>query len=177
MFRNMARFFVGLIASLALIASAQAITINGVTPGPILGITNGSNACVGCVGEVIESTVLAGSAVSLTNNVAANVTTISLTPGDWEVTGYVALTLNAATVTSQIISWVSATSATVPTFPNSGGMYYANYSASTAQWSGANVGPMRFNVTTTTTVYLSEYVSFITNTAAAYGYIKAIRIR
>ena len=53
----------------------------------LAGVTTNSNAAAGIVGEYISSSIASGSAVSLTTGVSANVTSISLTAGDWEVYG------------------------------------------------------------------------------------------
>jgi hypothetical protein len=50
-----------------------------------LGVSTNTAAAATYVGQVIQSQVIAGSAVSLTNNTAAVVTSVSLTAGDWDV--------------------------------------------------------------------------------------------
>lgn len=72
------------------------------------GVANGSDAAPGQIGEVISSVVL-GPGVSLGNGVAANITSIALTAGDWDVQGEVWLAL-APAITS-IVGWISPTSA------------------------------------------------------------------
>ena len=62
--------------------------------GMPVGVTDGSNAAPGQVGEVISQNVTAG--LALTTNVALNVTSIPLTPGDWDVGGEVWITLGSA---------------------------------------------------------------------------------
>ena len=54
-----------------------------VTPN-LVGVTSASNAAAGSVGEIISALVAVGSPVSLVNATAKNVTSISLTAGDWD---------------------------------------------------------------------------------------------
>jgi hypothetical protein len=65
--------------------------------GQLPGTATNDNACAGCVGEVIQSTVLFGAAIGLTNNTATDITTINLTPGDWDVWGTLGWTGGATT--------------------------------------------------------------------------------
>jgi hypothetical protein len=140
------------------------------------GTSTNDDAAAGYVGEYISSTVLAGSAVSLTTNIAADITSISLTAGDWDVTGAIFQQPNGATVVTLIIGWISTTSASLPTAPNGGGE--ALWAGSvTGNGNSTHPGPMRLSLSGTTTVYLSTFVTFTTNTNSAYGIIRARRVR
>lgn len=155
--------------SLGITNSANDIRLD---TGNLPGVTTNSSAAAGKLGEYIESIVLTGSAVSITNNTAANVTSISLTAGDWDVTGVV--WINPAGTISLTASWTSSTSATLPTAPD-GGLNQSRYSAS-GLISQHISGPVRFSLSGTTTVYLSTFVTF-SSTCTAYGKISARRIR
>ena len=71
------------------IDTAQKVTFaNAITPSTtngIVGTTLGDNAVAGSVGEYVSSTV-ANNTVSFSNGTPLNVTSISLTAGDWEAT-------------------------------------------------------------------------------------------
>lgn len=153
--------------------TATAIAAAGQLPGTA---TNDS-ATAGNVGEYISSNVLVGSAVSLTTNTAANVTSISLTAGDWDVWGTVALSLGASTTMSFIAGWISTTSASFPTVPNNGAMVESSLTFSAGQPQAVPVGRTRISLSATTTVYLSTFVTFLTSTNAAFGFIGARRVR
>jgi hypothetical protein len=144
----------------------------------VKGTGTNDSAAAGYVGEIIESTVLVGSAVALTSPNAANVTSISLTAGDWDVWGNVFFTPNAATSVTQWRGAVNTTSATLPTRPGAGGMYQ-NIQAALVPASdfGQPVGVTRISLSGTTTVYLVALGVFTVNTLAAYGYIGARRVR
>src|SRR5216684_1358028 len=77
------------------------------------GTATNDNAAAGKVGEYISSTIATGSSVTLTTNTTANVTSISLTAGDWDVTGAVDFTFGATTSYTNLIGSVSSTSATI----------------------------------------------------------------
>lgn len=145
----------------------------------IAGTNTNDSAATGYVGEYVSSTVLVGSAVSLTDGVAANVTSISLTAGDWDVWGMVDSTIGGTTNITQVSGWISTTSATFPTPPNSGAFATLNYQSSTH--TGINdhlqIGMTRISVSGTTTVYLSSRCSFTVSTASVYGIIQARRVR
>lgn len=145
----------------------------------IVGVTNASNATAGNVGEYVSSQVLVGSAVSLTTGVDTNITSISLTAGDWDVWGAISTSVGATTEVTQLIGWISTTSATLPTLPNEGAIYVINWE--NTQHTGLNdhapVGQKRISISSTTTVYLSGRMVFTVSTASIYGFIGARRIR
>jgi hypothetical protein len=143
---------------------------------PVQGTNTNDSAPAGYVGEYVSSVVLAGSAVSLTTATAADITSISLTAGDWDVSGAIFQQPAGATVVTLIIGWISTTSATIPTAPNSGGeaLWAGNV---TGNGNSTHPGPMRLSLSATTTVYLSTYVTFTTSTNSAYGIIRARRVR
>lgn len=138
----------------------------------ITGVTNASNAAAGSVGEVISSIINQGASVSLTNAIAADVTSINLTAGDWDVWGNIGVgsTLNSLT---QAFMWVSATSSTVP----DGSLYNATFDLAGINLLTQSVPMRRFNVSTTTTVYLSTFAAFGSGTVGSFGGIYARRAR
>lgn len=136
--------------------------------------TNDS-ASAGNVGEFISSTVLNASQVALTNNTAANVTSISLTAGDWDVEGIVWAAFGAGTTCSYFTAWISTTSASVPTAPGSGA--FNQIQAAITGNSALLTGKIRISIAATTTVYLSVQMGFAVNNMGAYGFIGARRVR
>lgn len=143
-----------------------------------VGTTTNDSAAAGSIGEYVESEILVGgSLVSLTTGTPANVTSISLTAGDWDVWGNVGFSLNAATTLTNIIGWVSATSATLPANPNKGGQAYLNLAFTTGGGQLLGIPGRRFSLASTTTIYLSTQAAFGVNTCAAFGSIVARRVR
>jgi hypothetical protein len=120
--------------------------------------------------DIVSSTVLAGSAVALTTATPANVTSISLTPGEWEVSGPVIFTgNNAATLTDASFGTTSATLATL----GSGRVQFPAGHTAAAAFS-AVIPPTTVLVAATATYYLVAQASFA-GTATAYGTLRARR--
>lgn len=143
------------------------------------GTSTNDDAASTVIGEIIVSEVLAGSAVSLISGTPSNVTSISLTAGDWDVDGNVAFNANAATTSTAYHSTIHTTSATLPTQPNKGA-YNLIYSAggfTAGSLCTLPTGTIRYSLSSTTTVYLIAQSSFAVNSMAAYGYIRARRVR
>lgn len=146
--------------------------------GVIIGGTGtNDSAAAGKVGEIIESTVLVGAAVALTTATPANVTSISLTAGDWNVWGNIAFAPAATTTVTSIQGAVSQTSATLPTIPNAGAYALLQATLTTAAAQVLPLGWTRISLAATTAVYLVAQMAFGTSTATAYGYIGARRVR
>ena len=160
-------------------------TNNSFIPGQIQGTTTNDSAGLGKVGEIIQSNVPIGSSLPITTGVASNVTSISLTAGDWDVWGSVnhlsGDVMNAYTFMSESIS---LTSGTIP--PQAGGsglgpdatstLWCAAVTPGTGNASAIRCGPVTLSLASTTTVYL-VVLDICTTNARAYGSIVARRAR
>lgn len=136
----------------------------------IQGTSTNSSASAGFVGEVIESKIASGSAVSLVSLTAKTVTSISLTAGDWDVFGQVAITgAGAVTFLSGSVSLTTNTAGAEDTTAGIPGIS-GNSNASLA------IPTCRFSLSATTTIYLVVLAQF-TSTESAYGRITARRRR
>ena len=146
-----------------------------VNSSQIIGTTTNDNAAAGRVGEFISSNVN-GPGSALTTTQPLDITTISLTAGDWDVYGSVAFATSTATKTS-FQTWINTTSVTAPSGSGAGAYYFDSNATSV----GANIIipglKIRISIASTTTVYLSTQVTFTGGTASAYGYIAARRAR
>ena len=140
-----------------------------ITTPNIIGVTNGSNAAAGSVGEFVSSVIPSVSSVSFSSNAAKDLTYISLTAGDWDVWGNIQF---SGTTTTAAEGWLSTTSATVP----DSSLFFNFSGAVGATLIGAAVPSRRFNVTTTTTVYISGVVTG-TGSLTGCGGIYARRVR
>lgn len=135
----------------------------------VKGTGTNDSAAAGYVGEYISSQILFASATSLTTATVKNVTSISLTAGDWDVSGQVSVTSSIAT---QAVSCaISTTSATLPDFS-----VYSTIGATTVSVSMI-MSTQRINISSTTTVYLVAEASFSGGTCTACGFIGARRAR
>lgn len=138
------------------------------------GTTINDNAGAGCVGEYVTSTIPSGSAVVLTSGAAANVTSITLTAGDWDVTGQCDFALTGAS-TTLMASGSSPTSATFDVQDS-----FTQYPIPTTTLTGEydQVMPTRrVSISATTTLYLVAKATFSAGTASASGTIRARRVR
>lgn len=157
-------------------ASATSITFSS-TSG-IIGTTTNNSAAAGSVGETITSSVT--SPAGITTNTDTNVTSISLTAGDWLVSGNVSFTTASTTIVKSITGWISATSATLPaTYEQISRQDYGTTGVSNAATLlfGLSVTPRRISVPSTTTIYLSGRADFTTSTMNMGGFITAVRMR
>jgi hypothetical protein len=177
-------------------ASPPAAGVGSVTPSPgafttlsstgnftpsqtngIVGTTTSNNANAGSVGEFISANVATGSAVSLTTNVAANVTSISLTAGDWDVSAEVVFVPGATTTIALLSGWVTTVSATQPGSPNNGAKFQLVLPFTTGAAQELPVGTIRMSLASTTTVYLGVLSQFGVSTMGGAGFIRARRVR
>lgn len=172
----MIRQFTAVIIALLWASIACAADVANI-PGPVIGTTTNDNAAAGNVGEIVTATVLSGAPVSLTSSVAANVTSINLTPGDWDVSGNCGYLPATATTTTAVLCAFNTVSATLPAAPNNGGemIFKGAIAANLDQL--YQVGTMRVSISAPTTVFLIEDAFFAVSTASAYGFIRARRSR
>lgn len=143
------------------------------------GTNTNDSAASGYVGEYTSSTVLVGSAVSLTTSTVTNVTSFSLGAGDWDVTAAVVFNPAATTNTTFIFGSISETSATHDVNP--GRFFIDRYGASglvpANPIGGSTMGPVRKSFTGSTTLYLTASSDFTVSTMSVYGIIRARRVR
>ena len=137
------------------------------------GTTTNDNSAAGKLGEVIRSEIASGSAVSLTNATPANVTSILLTPGDWDVDAWVCLLPAGTTTASSILCSISQTSATLGNYLSS----LIGLSVPAGQKTSLPCVTQRISISTGTTLYLVAQSNFAVSTMGAYGFIAARRAR
>jgi hypothetical protein len=156
----------------AVFATAPTITTPNIT-----GVTDASSASAGSIGELIEGEVTFASRFSITTATATTILTISLTAGDWDVSGVAGFETSGGGVATEYHIEISTTAPpTLVTAPNKGGTNGTHLTYIANQGQVFSVGPRQVNVSSTTTVYLKCYSSF-TNSQTAYGYLRARRVR
>jgi hypothetical protein len=139
----------------------------------IKGTTAADSAQAGSIGEFITSNA---TGVALTTSTTANVTSISLTAGDWDVWGNVWYVPAGTTTLSVVMGGVNTTSATFQ--GGTTGNTTQNQCNSAAGQNASAIAPMqRINVSATTTVYLLANAAFSVSTCTASGTINARRRR
>jgi hypothetical protein len=164
---NTARVVASVVASdltITLPARTGTLAINA-------GTTTNDSASAGDKGEVITSTVAAASPVGLTSTTVANVTSISLTAGDWDVFGMIGFIRGSGTCTGYI-GGITTSSAGVPD------------ESSAAEQTGISmtgnireaVPVTRVSIASTTTYYLVAQ-AFFSGAYSGFGRVTARRIR
>jgi hypothetical protein len=129
--------------------------------------------------EVKSSSVATGSAISLTTTTAANITTISLEPGVWRVTGQVAFNPAGTTSITRLVAAISQTSATIPASDTVGGGYNSVSCGAYVPGViviGLDAGDAIVTLTATTTYYLVTRGDFTIAALTAFGKIQATRL-
>jgi hypothetical protein len=174
-------------SSSSALATGSALTFDGtnfVTTGSItasqttgyIGTTTNNNASAGSIGEFVSSTV-ASNGVSMTSTTAVDVTSISLTAGDWDVSGVVGITNTLGTTTYSFINYGSSTtSATVGTLGQMGSLTPNSNISATVDFV-APIPTTRYSLSATTTIYLIARAGFAVSNSFAYGVIRARRVR
>lgn len=147
------------------------------TTGGVVGTTAGDNAAAGIVGEALQSQIASGSALTLTSGTPLNVTSITLTAGDWEVSGVVQFTTAASTSVTNVVGSISSTSATLDVTRLTGGQVAAVIPGANTGAFNHPLNPTRFNVTTSTTVFLVAQATFTVAALTTFGTIRARRVR
>jgi hypothetical protein len=143
------------------------------------GVTDGSDAAPGKIGEVISGSNFAG--IALTTAVPLNVTTITLTPGDWNVGGVV-IFAPVSTGPNSVIAALSQTAASLPSDNDvaTGKAIMQQIWASSMPAGKTQTTPtslIRVNTTTSKPVYLVAQATFGGGSVTVTGYVSARRIR
>jgi hypothetical protein len=141
----------------------------------VQGATNGGTAPVGYIGQVVSYDAPSPGS-SLTSGTPLNVTSGSIPAGAWQCYGNIQVAPAGTTSVGQFAGWLSTASATTPTALETAGYFKRVTVASSAgAIEGSNTGPVFFNFTSSTTVYLTTSVNFSTSTATAYGRLDCVR--
>lgn len=163
------------------LTGTQTLTNKTLTNPAIVGTTTNDSAAAGNVGQYIESVIASGSAVSLTSTTPANMTSISLTAGDWDVDCVFQFTGAGTTTVTYLIGSISTTSATLDS--TAGRRSSLQENAATAFNNIADaiitvaIPPLRFSLSGTTTLYAVAQALFGTSTCSVFGILRARRVR
>lgn len=143
-------------------------------PSSEVGVTDASSATAGNVGEVVSALKAVGSAQALQTTVPTNITSISLTAGDWDVEGNASFVGTTATVTATAAGIVT----TANTIPADGSEVYSGVTVTlVSETDGVSLPRKRVNVSGTTIVYLTGRCTFTAGSVLAFGSINARRVR
>jgi hypothetical protein len=139
-----------------------------------MGVTNGSDATAGQVGEWLSSVVATPAGIG--NNNPTNVTSLSLTAGDWDVRGEVWFNLGSGT-TGSCEAGISTVTSGLPAAPGTGSRTTQVF---THQPNTGQVLPLatcRISLSAPATVWLIALVGFTSGTTTVRGRMDARRVR
>ena len=146
--------------------------------GPVLGTPTNDAAAAGDVGELISSVV--GVTNTPTTDARGDLTSISLTAGDWDVTAVVQFDINGAT-------WTRAEIAITSTAGNSTTGFVSGSNQLEMSWASSSTTPVlmgmvipsfRVSLASTTTYYLKFSATFtLGQPRAGGGRLSARRVR
>jgi len=180
---NIARAASPTFTGTAVFATINPTTISGNTtiqrPVTIQGSSTNDSAAAGIIGETVTSVIPFASATALSTSVVKNVTSISLTAGDWDVRGIAQISVSslAANTFTTITADISTTSATATSDGQQAKSIATAGTSALSNIISAQLPPRRLSLASTTTVYLVASAVFASGTESAYGYIEARRMR
>lgn len=155
------------------VSGALTVTGTSTLTGGIVGVTNGSSAAAGVVGEYVVASVVQGSAAALTTATPLTVTSITLTAGEWVIDAIGCLT-GASTGTVFDVGVSTTTNSFTGTILGNTRVQTPTVSLTGADASLMIPG-MRVTISGTTTYYLVVQETFTIGSPAAYGRISARR--
>jgi hypothetical protein len=134
----------------------------------VIGTTTNDSAAAGSVGELISSVIASGSSVTFTSGANHDLTSISLTAGDWDVWGNIRC---GGTTVTALVGWIGTATATTPNTS-----LITSLTLSSPNNQAAPVPSLPMQLAGTTTIYLSGLV-LGTGTLSVCGGIYARRRR
>lgn len=160
--------------------TGNVLQVSGVTvsAGQYPGEPTTGSATAGNVGELIVSNILAVSAVALTSGTPANIATITLTAGDWDIEAMACFTGGATTTVTALRASISTTSATENlASPNFAAIHFNGSTALATFDQGFAIARNRVSISGNTQYWLVSRGQFATSTCSGYGQIRARRVR
>ncbi len=155
---------------IAFAGSSQTINTTTQTPAGTLKGSTTTAPTAGYLGEQILSSV---TAVATTNGTAKSITSISLTPGIWDIS---ALTYPIATGAAAVmIAAQTGIGTTLNTLTGTAGIDFIQINAP-GQVLGLYIGQYRVTLSATTTYYLNVINSYSATTCPTNGTIRATRV-
>jgi hypothetical protein len=128
------------------------------------GVTDGSNAAAGEIGEYLTAS---SGTVAVSSNTQTNIISLALTPGDWDLWGNLTLSATAGSTNVQ---------GGITTVSGGGAQDVALVGPSVSAFFTAIV-PRRVSITVTTTFYVTGFMIFASGTGSASASLRARRRR
>jgi len=148
-------------------------TIGPTTGLSIVGTNTNDDAAAGVVGEYVTAALGSGSATSFSSGVPKTITSISLTAGDWDVSGVVGTIISGG---ATMVFFAGGPSGTTNVFDGPEYSVFA-FNFSIPGDTRTNIPTRRFSVASTTTIYLIGQANFSSGSISGWGSISARRVR
>lgn len=145
-----------------------------ITPSSTIGIKGTAGNDSANAGSIGEFATNSATGISMTSPSAANIASISLTAGDWDVIGNIAFNSGAGATPTTIDASLSTTSTTVGPL---GSRARIQATLATAGTEYLVTPVVRISVSSTTTVFLVAASTFSGGTLTCDGLIRARRVR
>jgi hypothetical protein len=167
-----------LLAALCAPAHADGISNGGIfVAGQIPGTTTNDSATAGNIGEFVSSSIVSGSAVTLTTATPANITSVSLTAGDWDCSAGAVRTFGATTSVTILKTSLNTTTAADGSLAT-GTMVQRSTPAQVPVTDFAQaIGPVRFSLSAASSMFLVADDTFTVSTNKGYGFLRCRRAR
>jgi hypothetical protein len=165
------------------------ISISTTTDGVgIRGTNTNDSASAGYVGEYSIQSRIQSNRAAVTTATPLNVTNsaLSLTAGDWDISGAVCYLPNSTTNITRLMAVISKTSATIPGgdtvgIPTSGEIRIDQEYPASVPTAGDDIcitiPPVRASISSTTSFFLVGQAAFTVSTLEVFGSIYARRVR
>jgi hypothetical protein len=140
---------------------------------PVQGTNTNDSAAAGDIGEIISAGPTASA--SLTTATNTNITSITLSAGDWDITAGYSASGSSTPVATDI--WVSINTVTATNVNTAGQNFRARGWNMTDPVTAGTLGPLRVSLAGSTTYYLNCNVAFSPGTFTVTGIIRARRVR
>jgi hypothetical protein len=149
------------------------VQINNIPGVTMEGVTDGSDAAPGQIGEFFYRAIT--TAVPVTNNVPVDLDSGTIPPGDWDIVGEAYFQASTSAGTDDLRVWVNTVSATQPT-GDMGGLAIAS-TTSGGQINNLTCSPWRLSIAVPTLIYLSVNANFGAGTMQVKGFVRGRRMR
>lgn len=138
----------------------------------ITGVTDGSAPPAGAVGESLDSIVLVGSAVALTDATAKDITTLVVTEGEWDIYGQITF-IGAGATATELAAGVGIAADTLP----GSDVHFGGILTTTSNFSHTiSIAPKRLSITGgPATMHLVAKATFSAGTVTGHGRIEVRR--
>jgi hypothetical protein len=165
------------LATTAAATQANIVTLSKSTGVAVHGTNTNDNAAAGYVGEYVESVVTSTNFSTSSN--WADLTSISLTAGDWEVTWAICGQAGGTITNNDFNAGVSTTSGNSATglVTGSSSMDFPFNTVSSSPCQGGSIAGVRFSLSGTTTIYGKYRAIYTGGPPTAAGRLSARRLR